>query len=386
MTGDGRTDAQRGRSPPQDSPDHRPSGHGAGADGPAGLVSTPAHDAAPAPRRARGARRPHPDPRKPLRIARSHAPGHRPRAGAPTRLRVRHAGASGRRSRRRRLHRRGEPEPGDARRPGGRAGGAAARSGPGGRSDPAHPGEGRNPAHGAVRLRWRRHRVRRADGSSAADGRGDSCRRAGRRAPRRHRRRGADAVPDGDAESGGPRGGGAGSTRHPWSRCPDRPARARDSRSARPGSRRGGAAAGRYGTGPRRAGADRFPPPHDRDDRRRDGPRLRRRDHTGGASERPRPPRRPHRRRVALRDRGWGSRPGCARARHVRLLSGPRRAHVPAGARHRPVQPQAERRSAGAVVSHGDRRRGRCGGLRDPRRHHSQRCSHDVHRGGRRAG
>ena len=65
--------------------------------------------------------------------------------------------------------------------------------------------------------------------------------------------------------------------------------------------------------------------------------------------------RRAHRRRGALRAGGQRARRGGLRARHVGVLSRARRAHVPVRARHRPVQPQSARRSAGAVLPDGDR-------------------------------
>ena len=50
---------------------------------------------------------------------------------------------------------------------------------------------------------------------------------------------------------------------------------------------------------------------------------------------------------------GSVARRGCVRSRHVGLLHGARRAHVPGRARDRAVQPESQRRSAGAVVPDG---------------------------------
>ena len=101
------------------------------------------------------------------------------------------------------------------------------------------------------------------------------------------------------------------------------------------------------------------------------------------AAERPLLARRAHRRRLALRAGGQRARSRGLRARHVGLLSRARRAHVPVGAGDRPVQPEPARRSAGAVVLHGDRsaRRGRA--PRVPRRRHQQQRADDLHRGQR---
>ena len=62
---------------------------------------------------------------------------------------------------------------------------------------------------------------------------------------------------------------------------------------------------------------------------------------------------RAHRRRRALRRRGRRARHRGLRARHLGVFSRARRAHVPGGAGHRPVQPAPARRSAGAVVPDG---------------------------------
>ncbi len=126
---------------------------------------------------------------------------------------------------------------------------------------------------------------------------------------------------------------------------------------------------------------DGFPPVADGHDRRRNRPRFRRRHLDRPAAERELLARRAHRRRVALRGRRHRARRRGLRALDVGVLSRARRAHVPVGVVHGPVQPEPARRSAGAVLPDGDRsadRRGRP--LRDARRRHSQPGADDLHR------
>ena len=93
---------------------------------------------------------------------------------------------------------------------------------------------------------------------------------------------------------------------------------------------------------------------------------------------------RAHRRRRALRDRGQRARRGGLRARHVRVLSRARRAHVSVGAVDRTVQPQPARRSARAVVPDGGGSpHGRGRAVRDARRRHPQPRADDLHGGER---
>ena len=82
-------------------------------------------------------------------------------------------------------------------------------------------------------------------------------------------------------------------------------------------------------------------------------------------------------------DRGQPARRRGLRARHLGVFPRTRRAHVPARSRDGAVQPQAARRSAGAVVPDGSDRRGDVRALRDARRRHSQRRANDLYRGQR---
>ncbi len=113
-------------------------------------------------------------------------------------------------------------------------------------------------------------------------------------------------------------------------------------------SRRGGHAARHRRQGPRHQGAHGLSWRDDRHDRRRTCPRFRRCDHDRAAAERSLLAWRPHRRCVALREGGQRARRGGVRARHVRVLHGARRAHVPVRAGDRTLQPESARRPAGA--------------------------------------
>ena len=77
--------------------------------------------------------------------------------------------------------------------------------------------------------------------------------------------------------------------------------------------------------------AARFPPPGVRHDRRRDGPRLRRRGVRGTAVERPLSAARAHRRREPLRTARNADRPRGAAPRDQRVLPRPGGAHAAAG-------------------------------------------------------
>ena len=93
--------------------------------------------------------------------------------------------------------------------------------------------------------------------------------------------------------------------------------------------------------------------------------------------------RRPYRRRRALRAGGDGARRRSVRARDVGVLPGSRRPHVSIGAVDRPLQPQSQRRSPGAVVPDGSRSSRHCGPIRASRRRDPQPGADDVYGGER---
>ncbi len=90
-----------------------------------------------------------------------------------------------------------------------------------------------------------------------------------------------------------------------------------------------------------------------------------------------------HRRRGALRARGQCPGPGGGRARHLGVLPGTGRAHVPGGTRHGPVLAAAARRSPRPVVRDGDRRARPCRRRLAARRRDPEPVAHDLQRGPR---
>ncbi len=228
-----------------------------------------------------------------------------------------------------------------------------------------------------------RPRVRRALRQAAAGGCPDSARRDTRRRGRRDGHRGNHAVAHADARPAGPHRRSARRHQRPGRGHRDHPAEVRHHRRARPRGGGRGHADGHRGEGTGPQGPHRLPGSHRRDHRRRARPRLRRRHLHLAAAERPLLAGRAHRRRRALRARGKRARHGGVRPRHLGVLPGTRRAHVPVGTGHRPLQPAAARGSPRAVVPDGGDGPGRRGPLRDARRRDPQRRADDLHRGQR---
>ena len=305
----------------------------------------------------RRARRPRPDPRQPVRPARPDEPGRR-HGWSPTRA----ASASSSRTGRSR------DVNGDIF----IAGSNLNQAMHGDRVVARIERVTRRPRRGAHRARSSSAAPRRSSAGSTSTESGIGLRRAvrpaadhGRPDPadeqldaqaRRHGRRRDHPVADADARAARPGHRSARRHRRAGRRQRDHHPQVRHPRRAQ---RRGG----RGSAAPRRrrsrekdlARPHRFPAADHRHHRRRARARLRRRDHDRAAAERQLLARRAHRRRRALRAGGQRARRGSLRARHVGVFPGPRRSHVSVGAVDRPLQPQSERRSAGAVVPDGNR-------------------------------
>ncbi len=197
------------------------------------------------------------------RPARPDEPRRRPHGDPSARLRVRGAGPAARGGLGRPLHRRQQPEPGHARRPGGCAHRARDRR-PGRRADRAHP---------RPRVRHRRrplrrgrfgHGLRRAVRPPADHGRAHSGRRDAGGGGRRHGRGRNHPMADARARSGRARHGSPRRRRRARRRHRDHHPQVRPPRRTRRGGRRRSAAARGRGARSGPARADRLPAPASR--------------------------------------------------------------------------------------------------------------------------